>query len=118
MALAYYEVLKAGGFTRGGTNFDAKLRRQSLDPVDLIAAHAGAMDICARGIKAAAAMIEDGSLEAMRNERYAAWDSSASKDMLGSDLGSIAEKVEADGIDPQPCSGRQEILENIVNRFV
>ena len=57
VALAYYEVLKAGGFATGGTNFDAKLRRQSLDPVDLIAAHVGAMDICARGLKAAAATV-------------------------------------------------------------
>ncbi|MEM6409743.1 MAG: xylose isomerase, partial [Pseudomonadota bacterium] len=64
VALAYYEVLKAGGFTTGGTNFDAKLRRQSLDPEDLIAAHIGGMDICARGLKAAAAMLEDGQLEA------------------------------------------------------
>ena len=56
VALAYYEVLRAGGFTSGGTNFDAKLRRQSLDPVDLIAGHAGAMDVCARGFKAAAAV--------------------------------------------------------------
>ncbi len=48
VALAYYHVLKSGGFTTGGTNFDAKLRRQSIDPEDLIAAHVGGMDICAR----------------------------------------------------------------------
>jgi len=118
VALAYYEVLKAGGFTTGGTNFDAKLRRQSLDPVDLIAGHAGAMDICARGFKAAAAMLEDGTLEAMRAERYAGWDGANGKALLDSDFDSIAAKVEADGINPQPRSGRQEILENIVNRFV
>ncbi len=118
VALAYYEVLKTGGFTKGGTNFDAKLRRQSLDPVDLIAAHAGAMDVCARGFKAAAAMLEDGTLEAMRNDRYAGWDKAGHSALLDSDLASIAAQVEADGIDPQPRSGRQEILENIVNRFV
>ncbi|WP_278923746.1 MULTISPECIES: xylose isomerase [Pseudophaeobacter] len=118
VALAYYEVLKAGGFTTGGTNFDAKLRRQSLDPVDLIAAHAGAMDVCARGFKAAAAMLEDGTLEAMRAERYAGWDSADAQAMLESDLGSIAQRVLDDGINPQPQSGRQEILENVVNRFV
>ena len=55
-ALAYYEVLMAGGFTTGGTNFDAKLRRQSLDPEDLIAAHVGGMDMCARGLKGHAMM--------------------------------------------------------------
>ncbi|UOA20667.1 Xylose isomerase (plasmid) [Sulfitobacter indolifex] len=118
VALAYYEVLKAGGFTTGGTNFDAKLRRQSLDPVDLVAAHAGAMDVCARGFKAAAAMLEDGTLEAMRDERYAEWDKPEAKAMLEGDLASIAAQVAKDGINPQPRSGRQEILENIVNRFV
>ena len=118
VALAYYEVLRAGGFTKGGTNFDAKLRRQSLDPVDLIAAHAGAMDVCARGFKAAVAMIEDGTLEQMRAARYAGWDSAEGRALLGGDLASIAASVEADMIDPQPRSGRQEILENIVNRFV
>lgn len=118
VALAYYEVLKAGGFTTGGTNFDAKLRRQSLDPIDLVAAHAGAMDVCARGFKAAVAMLEDGTLEAMRDERYAGWESPDAKAMLEGDLASIAAQVAKDGINPQPCSGRQEILENIVNRFV
>jgi len=118
VALAYYEVLKAGGFTTGGTNFDAKLRRQSLDPIDLIASHAGAMDVCARGFKAAVAMLEDGTLEAMRAERYAGWDSAQGKALLDSDLASIAAQVEAGDTPPQPRSGRQEILENIVNRFV
>ncbi|UWS81286.1 xylose isomerase [Phaeobacter sp. G2] len=118
VALAYYEVLKAGGFTTGGTNFDAKLRRQSLDPIDLIASHAGAMDVCARGFKAAVAMLEDGTLEAMRAERYAGWDSAHGKALLDSDLTSIAAQVEAGDTPPQPRSGRQEILENIVNRFV
>lgn len=117
-ALAYYEVLRAGGFTTGGTNFDAKLRRQSLDPIDLIAAHAGAMDICARGFKAAVAMQQDGTLEAMRAERYAGWDSASGSSLLDSDLATIAAQVEAGDINPQPRSGRQEILENIVNRFV
>ncbi|WP_371154167.1 xylose isomerase [Jannaschia sp. 2305UL9-9] len=118
VALAYYEVLKAGGFTTGGTNFDAKLRRQSLDPVDLIAGHAGAMDVCARGLKAAAAMLEDGTLEAMRAERYAGWDSAEGKALLDSDFATIAAQVESGGTPPEPRSGRQEILENIVNRFV
>ncbi|GGL65154.1 xylose isomerase [Wenxinia marina] len=115
VAVAYYEVLKAGGFTTGGTNFDAKIRRQSLDPEDLILAHVGGMDVCAAGLKAAAAMLEDGGLERMRDERYAGWDTS---DLLGMDLAAIAEKVEREGINPEPRSGRQERLENWVNRFV
>ncbi len=114
-ALAYYEVLKAGGFTTGGTNFDAKLRRQSLDPQDLIAAHIGGMDICARGLKAAAAMLEDGQLEAQRAARYAGWDST---DLLEGSLDSIAAHVADNDINPTPRSGQQEILENLVNRFV
>jgi xylose isomerase len=118
VALAYYEVLKAGGFATGGTNFDAKLRRQSLDPVDLIAAHVGAMDICARGLKAAAAMLEDGTLEARRRDRYAGWEAPEAEAMLhDGTLDGIAERVLAEGINPQPRSGAQERLENLVNRF-
>lgn len=118
VALAYYYILKAGGFMTGGTNFDAKLRRQSLDPSDLIAAHVGGMDICARGFKAAAAMLEDGGLETALSARYAGWEGEAAQAMLKSDLGSIAERVIAEDINPEPRSGRQEILENYVNRFV
>ena len=118
MALAYYEVLRAGGFTTGGTNFDAKLRRQSLDPEDLILAHVGGMDACAAGLKAAAAMLEDGKLEAARNARYAGWDTAEGKALLASDLDSITAKVQAEGINPEPRSGRQERLENLVNRYV
>lgn len=118
VALAYYHVLKSGGFTTGGTNFDAKVRRQSIDPVDLIAGHVGAMDICARGLKAAAAMIEDGGLENALKDRYAGWETPQAKAMLGSDLASISARVLAENLNPVPRSGRQEILENYVNRFV
>ncbi|MCH2096544.1 MAG: xylose isomerase [Rhodobacteraceae bacterium] len=118
VALCYYHILKDGGFTQGGTNFDAKLRRQSLDPEDLIAAHVGGMDICARGLKAAAAMLEDGGLEDALQERYAGWDTARAKAMLDSDLATISAQVLAEDINPQPRSGRQEILENYINRFV
>ena len=118
VALTYYHILKDGGFTTGGTNFDAKLRRQSLDPVDLIAAHIGGMDVCARGLKAAAAMIEDGGLEDALKERYAGWDQAFGGDLLGSNLEDIASQVAREEINPAPKSGRQEILENYVNRFV
>lgn len=118
VALAYYHILGTGGFTTGGTNFDAKLRRQSLDAEDLIAAHIGAMDICARGLKAAAAMIEDGGLQDALAERYAGWQTDAAQAMLNSDLGAITDRVLSESINPDPRSGRQEILENYVNRFV
>ena len=118
VALTYYHILKAGGLGTGGTNFDAKLRRQSLDAEDLIAAHVGGMDICARGLKAAAAMIEDGGLEAALADRYAGWDTDGARAMLESDFDSIAARVISGEVDPQPRSGRQEMLENYVNRFV
>ncbi|NBT32559.1 MAG: xylose isomerase [Rhodobacteraceae bacterium] len=117
MALAYYEVLKAGGFTTGGTNFDAKIRRQSIDPEDLILSHVGGMDCCAAGLKAAARMLEDDKLEAHRRARYVGWDTAEGADLLNSDLESITAKV-AKGINPQPRSGRQERLENLVNRYL
>ncbi|GIT88117.1 xylose isomerase [Roseobacter sp. OBYS 0001] len=118
MALAYYEVLRAGGFDTGGTNFDAKLRRQSLDPADLILAHVGGMDACAAGLKAAAAMLEDGQLEAAREARYAGWSEDLGQKLLTSDLAEISDLVTAQGIDPQPRSGRQERLENLVNKYL
>ncbi|KFB09075.1 xylose isomerase [Nitratireductor basaltis] len=120
VALAYYQILAHGGFTTGGTNFDAKLRRQSLDPVDLIAAHIGGMDVCARGLKAAAKMIEDGALSNPLDERYAGWNQPENKAMLKGErsLEDIAARVERENLDPEPRSGRQERLENIVNRYV
>jgi xylose isomerase len=120
MALAFYEVLKAGGFTTGGTNFDAKLRRQSLDPQDLLAAHIGGMDCCARGLKAAARMLEDKALITPLEERYAGWNDPEAKAMLNGErtLEDISQRVLSQGIEPQPRSGRQEWLENIVNRYV
>ena len=118
MALAYYEVLRAGGFTTGGTNFDAKLRRQSLDAEDLILAHVGGMDACAAGFKAAAAMLESGKLEAARDERYAGWQSKDGAALMSSDLSAIHDRVVAEGINPEPRSGKQERLENLVNRYL
>ncbi|TIQ78096.1 xylose isomerase, partial [Mesorhizobium sp.] len=120
MALAYYQVLQAGGFKSGGTNFDAKLRRQSLDPQDLLIGHIGGMDCCARGLKAAARMVEDKALSGPLAERYAGWNSAEAKAMLAGKrtLEEITERVVKKKIEPQPRSGRQELLENVVNRYV
>ena len=90
VALAYYEILKAGGFTTGGTNFDAKLRRQSIDAEDLILAHIGGMDTCAAGLKAAAAMMQDGVLEGELQARYGDWETPAAQAMLARDLEAVA----------------------------
>lgn len=116
--LAYYEVLRAGGFTTGGTNFDAKLRRQSLDPIDLVAAHVGGMDVCARGLKAAAAMLSDGVLEDARAARYAGWTTPEAQAMLGQSLDQIHDAVVTADPRPEPRSGRQESLENVVSRYI
>ena len=120
MALAYYHVLKAGGFTSGGTNFDARLRRQSIDPDDLLIAHIGGMDCCARGLKAAAKMVEDGALSVPLKERYSGWSDQQAKQMLAGSMGldEIEAYVLQNEINPRPHSGAQEKLENIVNRYV
>ena len=120
VALAYYHILKAGGFATGGTNFDAKLRRQSIDPVDLLHGHIGAMDTCARGLKAAAAVIEDGTYEAFLENRYADWNQPEAQAMLKGErsLEQIAARVDKQGIEPKPRSGGQEYLENLINRFI
>ncbi len=117
-AVAFYEILRAGGYTTGGTNFDAKIRRQSLDPADLILGHVGGMDTCARALKCAAALLESGEMEAHRAERYAGWNSAAAKAMLAGGLEQAAARVTGEGLEPQPKSGKQERLENLWNRFV
>jgi xylose isomerase len=118
-ALAYYQILRGGGFTTGGTNFDAKLRRQSLEPVDLLIGHIGAMDTCARALIAAAQMLEDGALEKPLRERYAAWNTPDAQTLLAGDISleTIERRVRA-APSPEPRSGKQELLENIVNRYV
>jgi xylose isomerase len=120
LALAYYHILSGGGFTTGGSNFDAKLRRQSLDPEDLLIAHVGAMDCCARAVKAAVAMIEDGVLSEFIEHRYSGWKQERARKMLegGYTLAEIADYVVSSHVNPQPVSGKQEQLENIVNRYL
>jgi xylose isomerase len=120
VALAYYHILKDGGLKTGGTNFDAKLRRQSTDADDLIHGHIGGMDICARGLKAAAAIIEDGTLDQFVDDRYEGWKGDEAQKMLTGeyDLSQIEAYVEQADVNPEPKSGHQEYLENVVNRFV
>ncbi len=118
-ALAFYEILRAGGYTTGGTNFDAKVRRQSIDPEDLVIAHAAAMDVCARALLVAADMIEDGALQKAVDARYAGWEKPENKAMLapGASLDSIAARVASEKLDPQPRSGQQERLEALVGSY-
>jgi xylose isomerase len=120
LSLAVYEIVRSGGFTTGGFNFDTKLRRQSLSRDDLFHAHIGGIDTLARSLLVAAALIEDGELERLRTERYAGWSGELGRSILGGKaaLDLLSVRVLAGEIDPQPVSGRQEMLENVVNRAI
>jgi xylose isomerase len=120
LALVFHEVLNHGGFTTGGLNFDAKIRRQSIDPDDLIHAHAGSMDACARAFLAAADMLDADALTTPLDERYAGWADAEGRAILAGQrsLADLADRALGSGFDPQPRSGRQEYLESLVNRYV
>jgi xylose isomerase len=117
---AMYVILKSGGLGQGGFNFDAKVRRQSIDPADLLYGHIGGLDVCAHALMAAARMIEDGKFDAFLSQRYAGWADPKAQAMLAPDatLDGIAARVAAEKLDPKPRSGRQEWVENLVNRYV
>jgi xylose isomerase len=119
MTLVLHEVLRAGGFTTGGFNFDAKLRRQSTDREDLFHAHVGAMDTLARSLVVAARMWEDGALETVRARRYEGWDQPFGRRILAGDetLESLWERSH-DAPEPARRSGGQEAVENVVARYV
>lgn len=113
------EVLRMGGFTTGGLNFDAKVRRQSHETVDLFYAHIGGMDAFARGLEIAHAILEDGRLDAFVRDRYAGWDGAFGQDILAGrkSLADMEAYVLAHG-EPTRKSGRQEMLENLINEFL
>jgi xylose isomerase len=120
VALVLYHILKAGGLTTGGLNFDAKVRRQSIEPVDLFHAHVGAMDLCARALLMAERMIQDGRLDQAVKERYAGWRGEFGQQLLGGHLtlDAVAARALAANRDTTPRSGRQECLENLVNSYI
>ena len=119
VTLGLYAILQAGGFTTGGLNFDAKLRRQSIDPVDLFHAHVGGMDVCARALLAAERMIEDGRLASARESRYKGWREPFGQEILQGrlDLTALSQRALGRDADVRPVSGRQEWFENLVNLF-
>ena len=119
VAMSLYHVLKAGGFTKCGFNFDAKVRRQSVDALDLMYAHVGGVDTLAHGLLIAAKMIEDDKLGQFKAARYAGWDQGMGKQILDKelDLAAIADLAASKNIEPTPRSGRQEMLETIVSRY-
>jgi xylose isomerase len=120
MSLAMIEILGAGGLGTGGFNFDTKLRRQSIDRIDLFHGHVGAMDTIARALLVAQAVIEDGRLEAMRNDRYARWDDDLGRRIANGDLSlsQLRDEVVRRDLRPAPTSGRQEALENLLNHHI
>jgi len=118
LTLALIELVRAGGFTDGGFNFDAKVRRQSIDAADLFHGHIGGIDTIAHALIKAAALIEDGRLEAFRAARYAGWQGDLGRAIHAPDasLGSIADVAVARDLAPVRKSGRQEWCENLINR--
>ncbi len=120
LVMPLFELLKGGGFTTGGFNFDARLRRQSTDRTDLFYAHIGGIDTLAKALLVAAEMVEDGSLASMVEQRYAGWSGDLGASILAGQvsLADLADKVEAAEIDPRPVSGQQELYENVVNRHI
>ena len=120
LSLAVYEILRGGGFSTGGFNFDAKLRRQSMARDDLFHAHIGGIDTLARSLLVAADMITAGRLASLRDARYAGWDGPLGASILSGEasLDSLAASVAAGDIDPLPVSGRQESLEAVVNQHI
>lgn len=119
ITLALYYILMGGGFSQGGLNFDAKVRRQSIDADDLFHAHIGAIDLTARALLNAAAMIEDGTLKDTIDARYKGFQSGIGAKMLARNagLGDMADHALANDASPTPVSGGQERLENYVSKM-
>ena len=120
LSLVVARIVAAGGFSTGGFNFDAKVRRQSNDPSDLFHGHVGGMDNLARALLIADKMLSDGKLQGFIDERYAGWNEQLGKDILAGklSLADLSDKALASKLDPKPRSGRQEMLENLVNRYL
>lgn len=120
LALVLYEILKGGGLTTGGFNFDTKLRRQSLDHRDLLHAHIGGIDTLAKSLLVAADLLERRSLLEAVDTRYAGWHGELGHRILDgvADLADLYDLVAGSDLDPPPVSGRQELLENVVNHHI
>ncbi|RMF38535.1 MAG: xylose isomerase, partial [Planctomycetota bacterium] len=113
-------ILKHGGLAPGGVNFDAKVRRESFEPIDLFYAHIGGMDAFARGLKIAAAIRAEGELDAFVQQRYSSWDGELGRKVEAGQATLTeleAYMLEKGEIAPNQ-SGRQEMLENLINRYM
>ena len=116
LTLALIEIERAGGFTTGGFNFDSKVRRQSVDAADLFHGHIGGVDVIAKALLRAEAIIQDGRLDAFRAERYAGWHGATGEALRQGSLADAADHAARHNLNPQPRSGRQEWCENLINR--
>jgi xylose isomerase len=112
------QLVEDKGFASGGFNFDAKLRRQSVDPADLYLAHIGGIDTLARALLAAADVVTEGALERLRRERYQGWSGELGKRIVSGELNlaALADLATEQSFDPAPRSGRQELAESIIAR--
>ena len=115
-----WTILKAGGLTTGGVNFDAKVRRESFEPIDLFYAHIGGMDAFARGLKIASAIRKDGRLAEFIRQRYSSWDSGLGREIESgkSSFEALEKFMLKKGEPAANTSGRQEFLENLINEFI
>ena len=113
---AMLQLVESGGFVTGGFNFDAKLRRQSVDPRDLFLAHIAGVDTLASALLRAAALAEAGRLRKFRAERYARWQGELGQKIQsgGYTLATLADHAAAQKVDPKPSSGQQELCEMVV----
>ena len=120
LLMAFYYIFSNGGLKQGGLNFDAKIRRQSIDPEDLFYAHIGGMDVAARVLLAVEKMINDKILPKYVEDRYSNWNNDLGTFIhdKNNDLESIASKVINENLEPKPKSGQQELLENILNKYL
>ncbi|MEE3332513.1 MAG: xylose isomerase [Myxococcota bacterium] len=120
MTIALFEIFRAGGLGKGGFNFDAKLRRQSMDAADLFHAHIGGMDTLARSLKLAAKLIESQKLQNFVEKRYAGWNEGVGASVLSGQmtLEELWQRTLDSSHEPQPTSGRQELLENWLRQAI
>jgi len=120
MSLGMLEILRGGGFTTGGLNFDSKLRRQSIDRNDLFLAHIGGIDTMAHALVVAADILDAGTLDARREERYSGWSGELGQSITDGKhtLASLHERALADDPKIARQSGQQEQLENLVAKHI
>jgi xylose isomerase len=113
-------VVKQGGLAPGGLNFDCKVRRESVDPEDLFIGHVAAMDCYALGLRKAVAMVEDGSLGGLLEQRYLTWSTEDLGQKIDAGKATLEECVAYAQSKGQPVaqSGKQELFEAIRNRFL